>query len=92
MDANYIHKECHSAMCQCPQFRGWDDDCQFDGYGAFGNIPKKGIYKTVQFWREYGDLLWNKGYEEELPQDVRDLFDNVDRVIAKAIKDYCQSL
>ena len=46
----------------------------------------------MQFWRAYGDLLWDRGYEEELPQDVRDLFDNIDRVIAKAIKDYCQSL
>ena len=91
MNAQHIHQSCHDAMYQCPQFRGYDDQ-DFINYGNFDDIPKLGILKTIQFWREYGDLLWESGYENALPDDVRDLFDNIDRVINTAIKDYCKTL
>jgi hypothetical protein len=90
MDAQELHDACYDAMCQCPQFRGWDDDGEFPGYGQFGKIPSKGLYKTIQFWREWGDLLWERGYEKALPQEAQDLFDNIERVIEQAIKDYCK--
>jgi hypothetical protein len=90
MDAQELHDACYDAMCQCPQFRGWDDDGEFSGYGQFGKIPSKGLYKTIQFWREWGDLLWERGYEKALPQEAQDLFDNIERVIEHAIKDYCK--
>jgi hypothetical protein len=92
MDAQELHDACYDAMCQCPQFRGWDDDGEFSGYGQFGKIPSKGLYKTIQFWREWGDLLWERGYEKVLPQEAQDLFDNIERVIEQAIKDYCKGL
>jgi hypothetical protein len=92
MDAYYIHEACHEAMLECPQFSGYDDDEYFSGYGVFGNIPKSGIYKTIMFWREFGFLLWENGYEETLPEDVRDLFDNIDIVIDSAIKNYIKTI
>ena len=92
MNAKYIHDACHEAMLECPQFRGYDDDAYFDGYGEFGDIPKKGIYKTIMFWREWGHNLWNSGYEQALPENVIEMFDNIDKVMEKAINDYCKTL
>jgi hypothetical protein len=90
MTAQELHDACYAAMCECPQFRGWDDDGEFSGYGEFGKIPRKGMYRTIQFWREWGHLLWEYGYEKTLPQEAQDLFDNIDRVIEQAIKNYCK--
>ena len=84
--AQYLHDACHEAMCECPQFRGYDYDSHFQGWGMFGEIPKKGLYKTYRFWQNYGDLLWDKGYDECLPQDVQEFFRDVDKVIADALK------
>ena len=92
MNAQYLHDACHDAVCQCPQFLGFDDDGYYTGYGEFGNIPKKGLYKTVQFWREYGYLLWEHGYENQLPDDVKEVFDNIDGVIKTAVNNYCKTL
>ncbi len=92
MNAKYLHEACHEAMYQCPQFDGFEDDSHFQGYGQFGDIPKKGLHKTIQFWREYGELLWEYGYDEKLPDDVKELFANIDNVIAKAIKEYSKKL
>ena len=90
MTAQELHDACYAAICKCPQFRGWDDDQCFSGYShTFGDTPKQGIYKTILFWREWGDLLWDKGYAKALPKEVQDLFDNIERVIEQAIKDYC---
>jgi hypothetical protein len=90
MDARYLHDACHEAACQCPQFLGYEDDGYFPDYGEFGDIPKKGLYRTVQFWREYGHLLWEYGYEDHLPDDVKEVFENIDSVIAKSVKEYCK--
>ena len=92
MNAHYLHDACHDAVCQCPQFLGYEDDTYFTGYGDFSDIPKKGLYKTVQFWREYGYLLWEYGYEDELPDDVKEVFENIDSVIAKSVENYCKTL
>lgn len=54
MTAQELHDLCYAAMCECPQFSGWDDDQRFSGYGhTFGDTPKQGIYKTILFWREW---------------------------------------
>ena len=93
MTAQELHDACHAAMCDCPQFRFWDDDADFGPrWGQFGNIPKKGMHKTILFWREWGDLLWEKGYSESLPPEAQVLFENIDKVIAKSIEDYCKTL
>ena len=88
MTAQELHDACHDAMCQCPQFRGWDDDQHFSGYGEFATVPRKGLYATVKFWKEFGYLLWDKGYSDALPTEVQELFDDIDRVIEQAVKDY----
>ncbi len=91
MTAQEIHDDCYAAMCQCPQFRGWDDDQCFAGYKhTFGDTPKQGLYKTILFWREWGDLLWEKGYCDALSPTTLEIFNNIDRVIADAIKTYCE--
>ena len=91
MTAQELHAACYAAMCECPQFRGWDDDGEFAGYGEFGKIPRKGMYRTVQFWREWGDLLWEHGYASALPQEAQELFETIDGVIAQAVKDYFET-
>jgi hypothetical protein len=93
MTAQELHDDCYAAMCECPQFRGWDDDECFSGYThTFGDTPKQGMYKTIMFWREWGDLLWNKGYSDALSPNTLAVFDNIDKVIANAIKNYCKTL
>jgi hypothetical protein len=89
--AKYIHDACHEACMQCPQFREIDDDCYFPGWGNFGDIPKKGIHKTILFWSN-DELLWSKGYSAELPDDVKRIFKDIDKVIADAIANYCKGL
>jgi len=92
--AQDIHDACYQAMCSCPQFQGFDDDEPFDGWCDFGKIPSKGIAYTVRFWRDsgYASLLWDGGYADELPEHIRTLFDEIDRVIDAAIAAYCKTL
>lgn len=92
MTAQELHDACYEAMCECPQFQGWDDDTEFSDYGEFDKIPRKGLYRTVQFWREWGHLLWESGYDQALPEEVRELFDNIEQVIDQAVKNYCKTL
>ena len=40
---------------------------------------------VIKFWRE-DDLLWDKGYSEELPEECLQLFEEIDSLIEKAIK------
>jgi DUF971 family protein len=86
-----LHETCHEAAMQCPQFQGYDDDQNFllpDGRSVeFGDIPKKGYAAVIQFWKEEKHLF-EFGYFECLPPDVQQMFDEIDAVIAKAIKDY----
>ena len=89
MNAQELHNACHEACTHCPQFEEWDDDTHIQGWGEFGNIPKKGMAKVIKFWREEGQVLWEYGYSEHLPHEVKKLFDNIDSVIDKAIRDYC---
>ena len=67
-------------------FKGYDDDTYFEGYGEFGDIPKKGLHKVIKFWRD-DDLLWDKGYSEALPQEVLEVFERIDSLVNKAIKE-----
>jgi hypothetical protein len=92
MNAQELHDACHKACTHCPQFREYDDDTYIQGWGDFGNIPKKGIAKVIKFWREEGELLWDCGYSEHLPHEVKELFDNIDSIIDTAIRDYCARL
>lgn len=81
-----FHEACYDAICECPQFRGYDDDMYIAGWGEFGEIPNKGWVKLIRFWKEE-PLLWESGYEQALPEEVRDLFDKIDRLFDQAIKD-----
>ena len=53
MTPKEFHEACHDAICQCPQFRGYDDDTYFQDFGEFGEIPRKGIVNVIKFWRDY---------------------------------------
>ena len=83
-----LHEMCHEACQECPQFDYYDDDMEFPGFGEFGNIPKRGMMNVVKFWREYGTLLWVSGYENALPPEAQELFEDIDKVINQALKDY----
>ena len=85
MTPKEFHESCHEAICSCPQFQGYDDDQYFEGFGEFSKIPKKGMLAVIKFWRE-DDLLWDKGYSEELPEECLQLFEEIDSLIEKAIK------
>lgn len=83
-----LHEICHQAAQGCPQFRGYDDDQYFSGQRrAFGDIPKGGFPAVIKFWREEGHLF-GLGYEADLPQHVRELFDTIDEVVNKAIAEH----
>ena len=84
MTPKEFHEACYEAICECPQFRGYDDDTMFVGYGEFGDLPKKGWRKLIQFWKQE-HLLWDMGYSKALPQEVQDLFDQIDTLFYEAI-------
>lgn len=91
--AKHVHAACHEAAMQCPQFHGFDDDQQVLVGGRwveFGDVPKKGLEAVIRFWRDTdsqgGDLLFNGGYEAELPGDVAALFSRVDVLVGQAIE------
>jgi hypothetical protein len=85
-----FHEACHDACMQCPQFTGYDDDQQFQGRsGAFGSIPKKGMYAVYQFWKDDA-LLMEHGYFEALSPEAKDIFERIEGVIKKAIKEAFQ--
>ena len=86
MTPKELHEACYDAICQCPQFRCYDDDMHFQEFGEFGDIPKKGIVNVIKFWRE-DKYLWELGYSEELPQECLDLFEKIESLLEKAIKD-----
>jgi hypothetical protein len=86
MTPQEFHEACHDAICECPQFRPYDDDQEIQGYGEFGKIPKRGWVKLIKFWKDE-PLLWESGYEEALPEEVQELFEKVDSLFEKAIKE-----
>lgn len=83
-----LHEACHEACMECPQFDAYDDDTEFPGFGEFGKVPKRGMMNVVKFWREYGTLLWESGYENALPDEAKMIFRDVDAVIDRALKEY----
>lgn len=93
MNAEYLHKACHDAVCECPQFKPLHPDTWLNGYGRFGDIPKLGLHTTFKFWREFGkELFWGLTYFDLLPADVKKLFSDVFRVEKQAAENYCNSL
>ena len=90
MTPKEFHEACHEACLQCPQFRGYDDDQQFRGRpGTFGSVPKKGMYAVYKFWKDDA-LLMEHGYYKALPSEAQEIFDNIEAVIEKAIKEHFQ--
>lgn len=90
MTPKEFHEACHEACLQCPQFGGYDDDQQFHGRsGTFGSVPRKGMYAVYKFWKDDA-LLMDKGYIEALAPEAREIFDNIEAVIEKAIKEHFQ--
>ena len=86
MTPKEFHEACHGAICQCPQFRGYDDDQMFlSGSTPFAKIPKKGMYAVYQFWKDDA-LLMESGYYDALPEGAKDIFERIEKVIAAAIQ------
>ena len=94
MTPKELHEDCLEACLQCdPSYYNYDDDQNFGPeYGEFSKIPKKSMWKVVQFWREHGSPLWDKGYEAALSQEAQQIFADIDKVIEKAVKDYVRKL
>ena len=92
MTPQELHDECHRACMECPQFKMYPNHLVITGLGEFGEIPKKGMYAVVQFWRNEDLLFGRHGYSAALSDDAIKIFNNIDRVIRDAIKNYCESL
>ena len=84
MTPQEFHEACHEACMECPQFQPYDDDQEILGWGEFGKIPKRGWLKVVKFWKE-DRLLWEMGYYKTLPDEVTELFDEIDKAFERAI-------
>lgn len=90
MTPKELHEACHNACLECPQFLGYDDDQKFLGGSiAFSKIPKKGMYAVYTFWKDNA-ILMEHGYYKALPPEAQDIFDNIEAVIKKAIKEHFQ--
>ena len=88
MTPQEFHDACHEACMECPQFRPYDDDQEIMGWGLFGDIPKRGWLKVVKFWKE-DRLLWEMGYDQALPEEVSEMFDEIDKAFERAILEVC---
>lgn len=85
-----FHEACHGACLECPQFQGYDDDQKFlGGSTAFSKIPKKGMLAVYKFWKDDA-ILFEHGYYKCLPPDALEIFDSIEAVIEKAIKEHFQ--
>ncbi len=98
MDAKEVHMACVAAVESCPQC-DYDDDhndvyCEDTDDLYWGEKPlyQRGMIDVIQYWKDPktigGHLLWDMGYWHRLPEEVAELFDNIDRIIKKAIKDH----
>jgi hypothetical protein len=98
--AAYLHEACNEAAASCPQFDGYESDQQVMVSGGrfvvFGGVPKKGISAVVKFWRdpctEGSRILFELGYEAELPHDVAEVFRRYDELVAEALAKLTDSL
>ena len=84
MTPQEFHETCHEACMECPQFQPYDDDQEILGWGEFGSIPKRGWLRVIKFWKE-DRLLWEMGYYKTLPDEVTELFDEIDKAFERAI-------
>jgi hypothetical protein len=83
--AHYIHDACLQAAGQCPQFPNFDMD-SLDSSGKLNvkldDLPRIGIESVIAYWRTPqtigGSILWEGGYADLLPPDVRQLFEQVE--------------
>lgn len=94
MDAHYVNEACMAACDECPQHRGFDDDQRELGGGVYTNVAnlhKKGIAAVIKYWRDPqtigGGLLWDSGYSDCLDPAILEMFDNIDAIIDRAIKE-----
>ena len=85
MTPKQFHQACYDAICECPQFSGYDDDTEFEGVGEFGKIHKKGWGVVIRFWKDH-PILWGSGYSECLPPEVLSAFEKAERIFDQAIK------
>lgn len=75
-----------------PSYYDYDDDQNFGKHGIFSKIPTKGMLAVVQCWREYGDPLWEYGYDEALSEEALQIFVGIDLAVAKAVKEFVKRL
>ena len=93
MNAQELHDACHEACMECPQFMAYDDDTMISGWPQeFGDVPKKGLHNVIKFWRNHGEVLWDAGYENALPDEIRQIFKDIDLIESEAIRTYCNSV
>ena len=93
--AKYVHESCITAVEECPTFARFEDD-QLElvrgNYISVEGLPDQGIEAVIGYWRDKetigGHLLWTMGYSVELPEDVQELFTDIDKVMAQALRDY----
>lgn len=90
MTPKKLHKICHEAAMQCPQFKGYDND-QYVGDKKFGKIPKGGYYEVIKFWKA-DHYLFSLGYCDALPEHVLEMFENFDKVVEQAVNQYFKEL
>jgi hypothetical protein len=91
ISAQYLHDSCQDAVSQCPHY----DVLPYDLYikdcrTSYGRIPEKGLYVTLDFWKVEGrEILWELGYSDYLPNDVKEFFNKLDAAIVAFTKDFC---
>ena len=83
--AQHVHDACLQVAEQCPQFRNFDTS-SLDLSGKLNvpldDLPRIGLETVIAYWRTPqtigGSILWEGGYAELLPADVRKLFEQVE--------------
>lgn len=91
MTPTYLHDSCMKVYIDCPQVRH-----QYQSYLAFKEMCNniKVQYNTLgdvaTYWLN-NDILWQKGYSEELPEDVKNLFSQIRVERLQAIYNVCET-
>ena len=89
MTAKRLNEICIDAYLSCPQS---DEVCDY----IQNDLPKEGLYAVIKYWSDPttigGQTLINSGYYQALPRDVQELFNNIEIVVEKSIKQYIKNI
>lgn len=81
MTPKQLHDQIMQARCVCPTTGSWEYKAGFIAHQKY-----KSVEDIVRFWLN-DDVLWNKGYDKYLSQQVKKLFIDVRQARSKAISD-----